>query len=177
MAACVLSLAALGLWLMHHPLTAAGHGGHAAAPSPRITGDWYVAGRVRLAAGHDRLLHRRADAGHVLHGHAGGLVHPRLFVRLHARRAVRGDRPAGPAGRRPAAAPPRPLLPLLPVPLAVLLQHVGAGDRRQRGDGVRVLGTGGHLLVPADRLLARAQERLATRPTRRSSSTAWAISA
>ena len=61
---------------------------------------------------------------------------------------------------RPAAASPRPVLPLLPVPLALLLQHVGAGDRRQPGDGLRLLGAGGHLLVLADRLLHRAEERL-----------------
>ena len=173
----VLSVAALGVVAVASSARPPATASHAAGPPPAISRRLVRAGQLRRAADHDRLLHRLADAGHVLHGHAGGLVHPRLFVRLHARRAVRGVRRAGPAGRRPAGAAPRPVLPLLPVPLAVLLQHVGAGDRRQRGDGVRVLGTGGHLLLSADRLLVRAQERVATRPTRRSSSTAWAISA
>ena len=173
----LLSVAALGLWLAHFPLTPPG----TAATRPRQSAADHRrlvrVGQLRRAAGHHRLLHRLADAGHVLHGHAGGLVHPRLFDRLHARRAVRGVRRAGALRRRSAGAAPRPFLPLLPVPLAVLFQHVGAGDRRQRGHGVRVLGTGGHLLVPADRLLVRTQECARTRPTRRSSSIAWAISA
>ncbi len=39
----VLSVAALGLWLVHHPLTTTAHGGHAAPPQA-IAGDWYVLG-------------------------------------------------------------------------------------------------------------------------------------
>ena len=115
--------------------------------------------RVRFVAGDDRLLHRLAHRGHVLHGHAGGLVHPRLLDRLHARRAFRRDRRRRPVGRRPADAAARAVLPLLPVSFAVLLQHVGAGRRRQRGDGLHVLGTGRHLLLPLDRFLARAAKR------------------
>jgi NADH-quinone oxidoreductase subunit L len=38
----VLSVAALGLWLLHYPLTAAGHG-TAVRPQP-VAGDWYVLG-------------------------------------------------------------------------------------------------------------------------------------
>ena len=109
---------------------------------------------------HDRLLHRRLDRGHVRDGHADRHVHPFLCHRLHARRAARRDRSRSAALRRPSSAPPRPVPPLLPVPVAVLLQHAGAGDRRQHRHGVRVLGIGGHLLLFPDRLLHRAQERL-----------------
>ena len=45
----VLSVAALGLWLTHHPLVAAGHGGHAAAAhrrrSPAIGTCWAASAR------------------------------------------------------------------------------------------------------------------------------------
>ncbi len=47
----------------------------------------------------------------------------------------------------------------------------------ERVHGLHLLGTGGRLLLSADRLLVRRQEELLTRPTRRSSSTAWATSA
>ena len=144
---------------------------------PRLPATGITLGQFGTLRADDRLLHRRPDRGHVLHGHADRLVHPRLLLRLHARRAARGDRPDGHARRRPAAAPPRPVPPLLPVPVAVLLQHAGAGDRRQHGDGVRLLGTGGHLLLLPDRLLHRAARAPRTRPTRRSSSTASATSA
>jgi NADH-quinone oxidoreductase subunit L len=41
----VLSVTALGLWLSHYPLTAAGHSSHAAAVRPQpVAGDWYVLG-------------------------------------------------------------------------------------------------------------------------------------
>ncbi|MEN6458504.1 MAG: proton-conducting transporter membrane subunit [Thermoguttaceae bacterium] len=42
-AACVLSFAALGLWLFQHPLTA-GHGAHAAVAPPHLSDDWYSLG-------------------------------------------------------------------------------------------------------------------------------------
>ncbi len=52
----VLSVAALGCWLMHHPLAAAGHGSHAAASSVQpVAGDWYVLGSfgaLRLTIGY-----------------------------------------------------------------------------------------------------------------------------
>ncbi len=45
MASFVLSVAALGLWLINHPLVAAaGHGAHEAAVPPSLSGDWYVLG-------------------------------------------------------------------------------------------------------------------------------------
>lgn len=49
----VLSVAALGLWLLHYPLTAAGHGA-AARPQP-VAGDWYVLGSfgaLRITVGY-----------------------------------------------------------------------------------------------------------------------------
>ena len=54
---------------------------------------------------------------------------------------------------------------------------LGIVHRRQPGDGVRVLGAGGHLLVFPDRLLHRAARAPARPRTRRSSSTASATSA
>ena len=53
-------------------------------------------------------------------------------------------------------APPRPLRPVLPVPVAVLLLDAQPGPGGQPVPGVRELGAGRHLLVPADRLLLRA---------------------
>ena len=101
--ACVLSFDGAGLLALGPSPADAAHGGHGTNRPPPSQRRVVHAGRVRLAADHDRLLHRRPDAGHVLHGHAGGLVHPRLLVRLHARRARRRDRPAGHA--RPTAQP------------------------------------------------------------------------
>ncbi len=54
-AACVLSFAALGLWLTVHPLVATGHGGHTAASPPHINGDWYPLGEfgsLRVTVGY-----------------------------------------------------------------------------------------------------------------------------
>ena len=48
LAGFALSVVALGLWLVHYPLVAAGHGGHAASAPPPIAGDWYVLGRFGL---------------------------------------------------------------------------------------------------------------------------------
>jgi NADH-quinone oxidoreductase subunit L len=52
----VLSVVALGLWLVQHPLAAAGHGGHAAtALVPPISGDWYLFasfGALKLTIGY-----------------------------------------------------------------------------------------------------------------------------
>ena len=118
------------------------------------------AGRVRQPAADDRLLHRLADHLHVLHGHADRHVHPLLRDGLHARGTARGHGPRGHAARRLAPQAAGPVLPVLPVPVAVLLQHARAGAGRQHGDGVRVLGTGRHLLVLPDRLLHRTAERL-----------------
>ena len=73
--------------------------------------------------------------------------------------------------------PPRPVRPVLPVPVAVLLLDAQPGHRGQPVPGVRELGTGRHLLVPADRLLLRAAERQRARRTRRSSPTASATPA
>ena len=93
----VLSLAALICWLSVHPLAAR-------TPSPRSRLRRLVHARpVRLAVADHRLLHRLADHRHVLHGHAHRLVHPRLLAGLHARRAARSDRSAGPIGKRRAA--------------------------------------------------------------------------
>ena len=106
---CAGYLATAAIWLLvaavacgpgglagSHPLPAAATATRraaAVAPSAAIGTRW----PVRRAAADHRLLHRRPDGGHVLHGHAGGLLHPRLLVRLHARRIARDDRPAGPA--------------------------------------------------------------------------------
>jgi NADH-quinone oxidoreductase subunit L len=52
----VLSVVALGVWLVHHPLLAAGHSGHAtSAFVPPISGDWYVLasfGALKLTIGY-----------------------------------------------------------------------------------------------------------------------------
>lgn len=44
MTSCVLSLAALGVWLWYHWPAAAGHGEHAAGPVAAVADDWYVLG-------------------------------------------------------------------------------------------------------------------------------------
>ena len=85
-----------------------------------------------------------------IHFYAFGYMHDELHD-VH--------RPRSHTLRRPSPASPRPVPPLLPVPVAVLLQMLGIVHRRQHGDGVRVLGTGGHLLVLPDRLLHRAAQR------------------
>ena len=89
----------------------------------------------------------------VLDGHRGRLLHPCLFVRLHARGIARGDRSAGPTVHGPTFGPARPLLPVLPIPFASLLQHVGVGRGGQYRHGVRILGIGGHLLLFPDWVL------------------------
>ena len=86
----VLSLTALVCWLSVHPLAV-----RSEPPGP-VSGDWYTLGQfgsLSLTIGYyiDSLTHR-----HVLHGHAHRLVHPRLLAGLHARRAARRDRSAGP---------------------------------------------------------------------------------
>ena len=48
----------------------------------------------------------------------------------------------------------------LPIPVALLLQHVRIGTIRQRRDGFRLLGTGRHLFLLSDRFLYRAEERV-----------------
>ncbi len=154
-----LSLTALGLWLTHNPLAAAaGHEAHSAAPAASLAGDWYVLGafgslRVTVAYYIDSLT----LAMFCMVTLVASCIHVYSFGYMHGELSEVFDTLAPwPTASRFA---PRPLFSLLPIPLAVLLQHVGAGDRRQRGHGVRLLGVGGHLLLPADRLLARAQER------------------
>jgi NADH-quinone oxidoreductase subunit L len=44
MTSCVLSMAALGVWLFYHWPAAAGHGEHAAGPVAAVADDWYVLG-------------------------------------------------------------------------------------------------------------------------------------
>ncbi len=136
------------------------------------------AGRVRQAEAHDRLLHRRADRADVLHGdadrHRASTSTPSATCTTSCTTCTDHEVHAR---RRPAPASPRPVPPLLPVPVAVLFSMLGLVHRRQHGDGVRVLGTGRHLLVLPDRLLHRAAQRQRPPPTRRSSSTASATSA
>ena len=107
------SVAMFRFWLPAHPLVAAEH--HAAkrmhaAGRQRPTRSGEHAEHAEHNNGHPpyyhrRLVHaRRSSAsceltigyyidsltrGHVLHGHAHRLVHPRLRLRLHARRAAR----------------------------------------------------------------------------------------
>ena len=73
-----------------------------------------------------------------------------------------GRGPSRPHRTRPPA-PPRPLRPVLHVPVAVLLLDAQPDPGRQPLPGLRQLGTGRHLLVPAGRLLLRAAERLQRR--------------
>ena len=65
-----------------------------------VSDDWYLLARFGSLSLAHRLLYRRLDDRHVLHGHAGGLVHPRLLNGLHARRAARGHRSTGEIGKR-----------------------------------------------------------------------------
>ena len=61
---------------------------HACRAKPHITGDWYTLGDFGKLQTDDRLLHRRADDRHVLHGDADCVVHSLLRDGLHARRAA-----------------------------------------------------------------------------------------
>ena len=73
---------------------------------------------------------------------------------------------------------PRPQHPALhELPVAVHLRDADAGDVRQPAPAVLRLGGRGRRLLPADRLLVRPSLRPAPRRSRRSSSTASAISA
>ena len=53
---------------------------------PAVSGEWYQLAQFRTLL---NIGYIDADRGHVLHGHPGCLVHPRLLVRLHARGAKR----------------------------------------------------------------------------------------
>ena len=127
---------------------------HPSVAVAALSGTLYSLGSFG-AGSKPQLLYRCPDDRHVLHGHPRGHLHPRLLLRLHARGAARRHRPAGDSCRRPAAGPSRPVPPLLPVPVALLLQHAGIGDRRQHRHGFCLLGAGRHLLVFPHRFLSR----------------------
>ena len=112
--------------------------------------------RRRLRHGRHR-LRRFADRAHAPGRHRGGVPHPPLLDRLHARRS----------GLR--------ALLHLPEPVRVLDGDAGAG--RQLPPALRLLGGGRPLLLSADRLLVHAEGGRQTRARRRSSSTASATSA
>ena len=81
--------------------------------------------------------------------------------RLHARRAARGDRPRSHAAQTASTCSAAGRFHRFFQYLSLFcFSMLGLVHRRQHGDGVRVLGTGGHLLLLPDRLLHRAQERL-----------------
>ena len=72
--------------------TTTGTTSHAAEQSEGAgpyTGDWYVLGQFGKLENVDRLLRRRIDRMHVLHGDADRIVHSLLRNGLHARRATR----------------------------------------------------------------------------------------
>jgi hypothetical protein len=125
-----------------------------------LTGNWYTLGKfgsLRVTIGYyiDSLTVLDVRDGHV-HRH----VHPLLRHRLHARRAARRHRSRSHALPRASPRSAGPVLPLLSVSVAVLLQHAGPRHRRQHRDGVRLLGAGRHLLLLPDRLLHRAAKRV-----------------
>ena len=101
------------------------------------------------------------DGPHVPDGDVHRHADPSFLDRLHERRAAAEtveDHQVH-TDARPSAAP-RPVRPVLHVPVAVLLLDAQPGPGRQPVPGVRELGAGRHLLVSAGRLLLRAAKRL-----------------
>ena len=101
------------------------HADHNNGHPPYITGDWYTLGQfgnLKLTIGYyiDTLTVTMfcmvTLIASCIHFYAIGYMHDELHDvtdhEVHAR-------------RRPSPAPPRPVPPLLPVPVAVLFQHAG----------------------------------------------------
>ena len=114
-------------------------------------------GSLRALLGRRRLLRRQPDRGPADRGHDDRHARPRLLDRVHA---------------------PRPgLLALLRLPQPVHGLDAPARPGRQLAGGVRGLGAGGPVQLPADRLLVPQADAPPRRARRRSSRTASATSA
>ena len=121
------AVATLG-WLSEHPIAAAGHGeAHAAEPIPPLCGEWYTLaefGSLRITIGYyiDSLTLVMFSMVTLV----ASCIHVYSFGYMREELDVVTDPMVTLADGRPLAAP-RAVLPVLPVPVALLLQHVGTG--------------------------------------------------